>query len=311
MEIVSARLVLDDKAEDGKKKKPNLERAKAQPLIDMNADRVFEQHAIIKARYEAQRNDWLRRFNVNGVYAAQCYDCGNVNSLRKGYDQNGHLVAQGECYFCGAKIVKRGPATYSPEWPNEVRNAVFTSAKVGVVHLIDFMMSAGLEDLSMTYLGRSVYQHYRGRDVARRNAIRDEAIVYEMMKACFDAHRKAKLLFKISGSNVEHQSFPDLVVKTNGCVYILEVKMSEVWRDDEQLSKYHQSMKAIEAKNAAPKNVATVLVSGSDLESVAGQYTTIAELLHIREPGEVEAHLLLHAAYVSKWIEGAYIDMQP
>jgi hypothetical protein len=307
MQITSARIV--EKKESATAKE-NLKRVNAQPLLLSKIDDIKREHYKIKEAIQSQQETICAQFEGRERYIAKCWNCHSMVTL---HVDRTEIVpfAVGDCPFCDTQIRHHKRLTIDAEWPNKIRDALFTKEQVGVRHLIDFMEEIGLADLSLEYRGTPVRKHYSGRDVAKRNADRDEQILAQMMGVHYRVKHHLNVAYKKEGDTKETHCFPDIVAGDDAWAFVLEVKMNGFDIKPEQLALYHAVIRHVVGNTRKGRSVATVAVCGNEMKAVKGEYTTLSELLHIREQEDLESHLILHATHISKWESGAYIDQHP
>jgi RNase P subunit RPR2 len=286
--------------------KPNMQRLKAQPKLEASTKKIRALHADLDQKLAEQQADQMRFYEGRTKLVRTCWHCGTVNTLHIDRD-TGLPSATGECHECGVHM-RYSVRVSVPLYPNQFRDALFAKADVGVVHLIDYMHSIGLEDLRMKYTGVAIKDHYRGRDVAGRNAMRDEAILAELMKPLYRVKTQAHIGFKVEGETKDRVCHPDVIAGSTETVYLLEMKKSALDINAEQLAKYHGVMRVLIAKSKQPRSIVTVAVVGERETAVEGEFTTLSELIFMREPWEMDQHLTEHAVHFSKWTGESYID---
>jgi Holliday junction resolvase len=286
--------------------KPNLAREKAQPLLESRIKDIRAEYKRIEQDLQSQLDEQSRCFEGRTKINRTCWDCGVASTLCVEYDGI-RPYATGQCYQCG-RPMWMGVNIKVGMYPNEIRDALFTKDQVGVKHLLDFMLSNGMPDLKMKYVGRSIEKTYSGREVAARNAKRDEAILAEIMRPIYNVQTEVHLGFKVDGDSREHVCHPDVVAGCDDTVFILEMKISSGEIKPEQLLKYQQCFKAFIGTKKNVRAVATVAVVWEKDRGEEAHCITLAELLPVRDFEDMHPLLLKHATHISRWTGESYID---
>jgi hypothetical protein len=175
--------------------------------------------------------------------------------------------------------------------------------KVGLVHvgakrLLEYMLSIGLEDLRTKYGGQDSFSAMSGYQKASFNAKRDEEMLYAMMNPIFKCKKQVGIEYLL-GDGKWHKGFMDLVCGSPNAVYILEVKASAGYINDEQLQKYHYSMCKILDKTTDRRNVVTVPIAFDTSETSPTKYATFQEVMRLRTLSEISGYFVKRAAYIT------------
>jgi hypothetical protein len=295
MEIIDARLLRKDEKQriiQDKEKKVTREYAKLESMRE----------AIEAAYAEAEKKiieepARMAKEITDSKPVHWCDDCRRYHKRHTQIDGRDVLV----CYFCPndrqTYLSYKRRATVSQHWIYDLHKPLQLK-HIGPKKLLEYMMSIGLCDLREKYDGKDSIKFMSGYIKAAKNAKRDERLLYAMLESVFKCKQQVGIEYLLVDGKWR-KGFMDLVCGSPNVVYILEVKVSAGYIDDEQLQKYHYSMCKILDKAADRRNVVTVPIAFDTSESSPTKYATFQEVMRLRTLSEISGYFVKRAAYIT------------